>query len=591
MSLAPRILAKCGSYTSHRLLQTKFSAHQDHRSDTPSCQLTGFDPSTNDHVQSLWSDCQCTRQRIDELESQLEEVVSQRSRTPSHLKEDIQDKDYEIKKLRNAVFSLQLKLKDQEEQLRLKDIRIVQQAETIQIHSDEISKAHHRSAKFETTPIRYPSKSGLASEFHGLGQPPAYSQPNQFKPAPKQHFRTKWGDIPQGNDGHNLHGAVNRCTDLFGDHNIGAIQSAQPLYPPAASESHFPALTNRMGKLDVANRADETARNIFTTPPRATQQRSTDVADHRLTPVTSHSSGQVPIPPVPPQTPSRSDSVVSRPRSAREGVMALYGSSTSKEAMVAKMFADLFDHVADWAYRYANTPSTQADSSLPQNLKQRLMNAATKTTAHKIMSSQSTRYLLVAKVIISWIQSNVFKESAFSGLDKNIDETTNETRKKIFNDTPAPVRFVFLQDIANQFGKLRKAANYHDYLSALSHRRAEELWGVIRPLMYVKTEGDWQSMHNLVREAHRVAEMQLADIAEFRLFFPKVHDPFNDASMANMDGEFDNFSADELMVRRANVRLGVTPQVMARVTSPDGTIVTKTLMKAGVLLKLGDRGK
>lgn len=480
------------------------------------------------------------------------------------------------------MFSLQLTVRNQEEVLRQKDIRINQQAATIQIHSDEIAKTQKRPGKFETTPIRYPSQQGLQRAFHNQGPPPAYEQPAQLKLEAGPHYRTRWGDIPQ-ESGMRPTSAVE--SDMFSHFNGTRVYTPDRSRRHQTDDSGSPLSIGRPGGMSLTNWTDSNSRTNFTTPPRPSQL-PVGISDARHTPGPLRNTGQIPMPPAPPQTPTPSESVVSKPRSTKEGAV-MSCPSTSKEAISTKAFSDLFDHIVEFSYYFVNVPSTHADSNLPQELKLRLMNAATKTTAHKIMSSQSTRYLLIAKIIISWMQVNVFREQAFFGLDRSIDEAIIAARKKIFNNTPAPVRFVFLRDIANQFAQLRKADNYEDFVNSHSHKRASELWNIVRPLMYNKADGDWQSMHNLMKEAHKVAEMQLLDTAEFRLFFPKIHDPFNDASMINMDSGFDHMTPDEIMVRRASVQLGAIPQVMARITNADGSIMTKTLIKAGVLLKFG----
>lgn len=512
--------------------------------------------------------------------------MSERSRTPAHLKDQIEDKDSQIRELQFALSSLEFKIKKQEEELRQKNIRISQQAETIQIHSDEIAKTHQRSTKFDATPIRYPSQQGLVKRFQdqALPPPPAYNQPAQLPVTIAPHYRTKWGDVPQAVQHQETRQGAGSGHDIFDQRTFPMLRSPEQSGQQSADGSGSPSPLYRMRSLVPATYNQDPSRGSFTTPPRAVKS-ATNINELKLTPDTSNSSGQVGIPPIPLHTPERPDSVASKPRSTKDGAITPFGASGSKPAALSKAFSELFDHVVEFAYIYVNVPSTQADSNLSQELKQRLMNAATKTTAHKIMSSQNTRYLLIAKIILSWIQSNVFAEIAFVGLDKSIDDAIIDTRKKIFNNTPAPVRFVFLQEIANQFVRLKKAPNYQEFFNTLSHKRAVELWNIVRPMMYKKVDGDWQNMHDLMQEAHRAAELQLLDTAEFRLFFPKLHDPFNDASMINMDPEFDEMAPDELMARRASVRLGAVPQVMARVTSPDGNIMTRTLVKAGVLLK------
>lgn len=304
------------------------------------------------------------------------------------------------------------------------------------------------------------------------------------------------------------------------------------------------------------------------------------------TPNTSSNSSGILVPNPPPTTPARTDSAISRPRSLKDAMTPHH--EGTQQGRMASGYQAFFDVVVDFAYKYVNHPSTTRDSQMPQSLKTILLNASTSHTAFGLMSSEQTRYFLVTKIMIQWIQDNLLSGKSFSGLDKEVDETIAIMQLNLGRQRPSPppeARNAYRQEITRQYAKLRALPDYEQFVSSRNYQRAVELWNFVQPLMHRRFNGDWEHMYYLVQQGHQLAETTLSDIAEYRIFFPKVHEAFNPRKMINMDVAFRELHPNLIEAEHFQVRLGAIPEVMCQVASIEGACQPITLTKAGVLLK------
>lgn len=544
-----------------------------------------------------------TKEEVSRARCELEDCMSQRSQTPSTSIRELQIRDREIGELREQVAMLQQRLEVQERQLddRNKQIyyqagQIERQAQTIQIHSNELSKSNNRPSKFEATPCRYPSQFTSQSSLsqppitrHEASQFPSYSNSTHLPSTNHQGFNhspqapshlsseplnIRWGSMNVDRDQYLASQSVARgersmiAPTQYGRQGSNDQGSPLPLKQMSS-----------VGRREHGGHQD----SQFTTPPPRGSHTNIDRMQQQ-TPNTSSSSSGILIPQPPPITPARTDSAMSKPRSLKDAMVPFkVGSQQEKIANAYHMF---FDIVVDFAYKYVNYPSNARDSQMPQDLKTRLLQAASRQTAFGLMSSQQTRYFLVSKIIIQWIDHNVFSSNPFSGLHQDIDQSITTTKAKMSDNTPAVVRHVYLQEIVRQYGQLKSLTNYEDFLNTRIHQRSTELWNMIRPLMHHNNPGDWEHMYMLIQQAHRLAELQVSDLAEHRLFFAKVNDKFELETMINMDEKYRNLRPYDIMAHGGLIRLGAIPKVVCRVTDAKGSEEIKTVTKAGVLLRI-----
>lgn len=513
--------------------------------------------------------------KITAAKSEIDDAVSQRSRTPASAVRQLQDKDAKIESLEAELATLQGQMAQLIAELQNKDIRLAQANETIAIHSGEMSKFQNRPPKYQCQPFRLPSQVENMSQGQHQGQSAGstfpvsqgYAQPYNG-PAPHSSYNQQIQPPPGlglGNQG--------MLTTKWGVLNHGPsspYQQADPFTTPhsqarvGATSYGSPMPINQMQALNLNERAPGGGGNAsFTTPPRQLSEAMS--AQDK-------------------QSATRPASQLSSSDKNKGALVPLAGDT--KEAKMKQSFQALIDEAVVFAHKHVNMPSTQGDSNMPENLKSYLLNLASKTTANRIMSNQNTRYFLVGKLILEFIINQVFPENSFFGFNGEIDNAIRVARSKLYVDTPSNVRKAYLQEIAKQFTSLKTNTDFEQWVTKLVYDRAVALWNRIRPLMYAKVDGDWVEVHTLMTNAHKIALSMLSDDTEFRFDFPATNAPFTEVTMINMDPEYRNIPAHSIMAAGGLVRLGAIPQVSIRVTAVNGNEVITTLVKAGVLVVL-----
>ena len=127
-----------------------------------------------------------------------------------------------------------------------------------------------------------------------------------------------------------------------------------------------------------------------------------------------------------PETPSRV---------GRSSTALLQMNNAGRDYGFGPKVTKLFSMAERYCYSHMNFPSAAKDSQLPLSIKDRLMKAATRDSAHQIGSTGSTRYFLMTKVILQWIVKHVCKQSLFTSFDLEADRRITSYRDNIYQGT------------------------------------------------------------------------------------------------------------------------------------------------------------
>ncbi|KIW18978.1 hypothetical protein PV08_03267 [Exophiala spinifera] len=262
---------------------------------------------------------------------------------------------------------------------------------------------------------------------------------------------------------------------------------------------------------------------------------------------------------------------------------------TSTATTVKGQIARVFDMVEMFSWAHVNFPSSHGDNQLNKSLKERFLQAAAPTQAFPLMTSPATRYLLVAKVINAWILDKVLRADSFRGFNANIDSMIDAAKNQVYQSTPAQVKFQLFNKIAAQMRELRQNVQFKRFVDKLTQDRGNELWELMAPLMHTKTSRDWDDMATLMEEAHRLAIMMFSGTDQYRFEVKEGGSFFKKAAMAVVSRQTlpdGTTTPDQLEARGARVKLGVSPQVVVKNSTPMGLINERTVVPAKVLVDL-----
>lgn len=242
-----------------------------------------------------------------------------------------------------------------------------------------------------------------------------------------------------------------------------------------------------------------------------------------------------------------------------------------------------FRKVEQWTRRYANVPN-QVDVGEP--LMQVLSKYSDPELVWTLLNNTDNRYFLVARLVNSWITSDLFKPSAFRGFSEAGDDKVNDLLHQVQHDTAIEMHQALQEAIAAAGKELTQIAGFDRYISREVDVRASALWDRVFPLLapgLADTEA-WDELSNIYREGFKLSSLIICTPLVFTLQYPLVGDNeyFNPATMLNRDPSFLG-DPTSLQRQRLRVRLGITPVVFT--TNYSGkTVDTGAVHKANVLL-------
>lgn len=521
----------------------------------------GVRPSPSPALDRAQSKLDESKRTYSRTQQELQQAMRVRATTPLSAV-DSSAKDQEISDLR-------MRLREQEAEMAGLRETIEKQKKTIKTQSEAISnpKTHYATP----TPHRnlgqhYGAQSHLAlppppppifeETTHSSGVPP--TQPRSFRPAPLP---------PQ----------QGRSTPFNGP-NTQLSVARQPQGLVAPTPSRTGRHVNDFGSPeDLAQSMANMALTTTSTPRgsnRGSSQTPTSAGARQNNSNTASNAPPLPPPPAPYFNPNNGMALI-----------ATSGPGGMEPSPMARMFAEVLQMSEMFAYSHVNTPSTQKDNAMPQEVKQRLMNAATEKSAFQFMQTPFTRFMLVNKVILQYILAVILKHDTFAGFDADADQVIDNCKNQMYQTTPAQVKYQLLTRIAEQMKRIKSNPHFNGYVQRISQTRGNELWRTLKPMMHAKTSRDWDDLFALMVKAHELAQAMFSGSEEYKFDFPTVGAAFRKEAMEPRDPFKNIHTPDQLEGMGATVRLGITPLILSRTSTPSGYVNSKTFLKAFVLLK------
>jgi hypothetical protein len=473
------------------------------------------------------------------------------------------------------VLELQRELQDKEQQLQQERDLVARQQKTIKTQSETISSAggrrsghQHLSQPFSEPPLAHQRPSVMAQP------PPPFKLPGNLSvptPSRRQGNNAAMSTLPEfsnlslSSPGPDVFQSSVRNQDqmsptpsaprLSRPSNIQPTQGYNTPGQAYSSHSMTPALP-RPENMSTPSKSDHSAPR---TPDPATMQNGAFAGMNSNNSVSHTPSGVV----------SHSMALVRMDEAAPDQGF------TSK-------FEKLFHMAERYCYSHMNYPSSMKDSQLPTTIKERLMKASTRESAHQLGSTGGTRFFLMTKIILQWIIKHVFKQSLFTSFDIDADSRIAGFKDKIYQDTPSVVKFQLLVEISKEIRQIREHHNFPPFLDKLVQHQTNKLWAIVHPLMHQATGMDRADLRTLMDQAYSVAGDMAAAPFEWRFDFARIGSNYH-TTMINRDPYIIG-NEEDLAGRGLLVRLGFFPAVYLRDNS-GGEVRTGQITRHHVLVK------
>ena len=240
-----------------------------------------------------------------------------------------------------------------------------------------------------------------------------------------------------------------------------------------------------------------------------------------------------------------------------------------------------------WARNYANVPDPVRDGNLPSELQNAVDSHTNPEAAAEFLSSGSTRYFAVAKLMNYQITTAAFRPVIVKDFRPIYDKKIPEFRAQLNNIIPIHVRRGLVTASAEMHLEMTRVPGFQKHIDDYITRQVYHMWEFLEPLFApaFDREEAWADLGVLWKEAGRVGVLMMLKPSGITHEYPHIGPSslFNPAQMVNRDRTFKQ-DPQTLSQMAVSIRLAVTPVV----TETDVMVavqIPKILHYANVLLK------
>ena len=251
-------------------------------------------------------------------------------------------------------------------------------------------------------------------------------------------------------------------------------------------------------------------------------------------------------------------------------------------------FTHIFKLTENWTRNYMNAPDPRKDDAIPPDLRASLAQYTNAEIAMRLMSSGSTRYFAIAKLINYKLSMLAFRPMLVKGFTPYYDKKISEMRSQFYSYLPIHIRRALMTACAETFSEMTKADGFQRHMDKLVTRQVYEMWTFLEPLFApgVARNEAWNDLGELWKEAARIGVLMLLKPAMFDLGYPPVGPSsiFNPAQMVNRDLNFRQ-DPQTLSQMAVSIRLAITP-VVTEIDYMSSGMTKKILHYSNVLIQL-----
>ncbi|MCJ1277177.1 hypothetical protein MMC21_004987 [Puttea exsequens] len=302
--------------------------------------------------------------------------------------------------------------------------------------------------------------------------------------------------------------------------------------------------------------------------------------------------------PPPMQLSFDSDFFAHSDRDARNGSLtAMTDSFSSQVALLsdqdvattslAAEHSRFFQMTESWARNYVNVPDKSRDQSLPTPLLANLKQLTNPDIFVRLLSTGSTRYFAIAKLMNSTIVNVALRPIMLKGFATVYDKKLADLRVSLQKvGIPLTVRRGMLTANADLVTEITQSPGFQSFLDDFVARQQYGMWNQLESLFApgVAREEAWEDLGRIWREASRIGLIMMSRPSTFNVDFPPVGSSsrFNPSNMVNRDVNFRQ-DPQSLSSMAVTVRLSITP-IITETDFNTTPVVPRTLHYANVLL-------
>lgn len=289
------------------------------------------------------------------------------------------------------------------------------------------------------------------------------------------------------------------------------------------------------------------------------------------------------------QTASLQISVANRNTSLSQGpsnALAVQGDEMPRINWIEE-FSEFFDLTLTFCRNFGNVPDNTRDNALPGPLLSELQRLSHPASTRGLLSSNDTRYYLVASLLNHAVCGDIFRSSLVKGYTPDSDSKLSQIRGSIKPGLKVSTKRGLVKAAADILVEMRKIPHFQQWIERQLGTKASIMWDRIEDLLApdVDKEDAFDSLNHVFTEAYRIGLMMYSVPFHWTIDFPAIADNsyFDPTTMINYDVQF---PGDPVSLRQQHlrIRLGMTPTIFA-LNYMEEAIMPRTVHFAQVLLR------
>ena len=273
-----------------------------------------------------------------------------------------------------------------------------------------------------------------------------------------------------------------------------------------------------------------------------------------------------------------------------QGALVRQPVSETADVRVMRELSPFFQAAESWCARHCSQPDKHRDGKIPGPLRDRLLHHTNPDLVLTLLSSRSTRYLAITKIIIHEAARKCFRPSVVNGFRADVDTRLASLRVQHLADQPIHVQRGLVTATSDAVREITQMDGFGAWFESRTREVATDSFSLLEPLFNanVARSEAWAEIRGLWQRAFRIGLLMQQKVANYQVDFPPVGPTshFNPAYMVNRsdDEKWRGISTGELGRRGVKLKLAFTPTVMEHDMS-GSEAVSRYLHFANVLLE------
>ncbi|KAL8725670.1 MAG: hypothetical protein Q9166_007213 [cf. Caloplaca sp. 2 TL-2023] len=231
----------------------------------------------------------------------------------------------------------------------------------------------------------------------------------------------------------------------------------------------------------------------------------------------------------------------------------------------ASEFSSLFQSIEKYCAKYFNTLTGDADRSWPLTLGHTVVEEANAGHTIDLAIDQETRYLLLTRIIIGWIDNRCFHSRIVKGFSQQSDQAVQDIRRQTRSNISIDVRRALARAEASTIEEITRAPGFDSW-------KQRQIRDGVKTMMPRLTEAAvpgapldvlGKAFETLFADSWRVGLLMATCPLQFSIRFPTIGARFDSTIMLNRD-PYVMGPPTEVERKGARVALGITPYITVK---------------------------